>query len=75
MNEYGAIPANDESSNILYVVSFTYVPYSLQEDVEPEENQLAYTGRVCNVIYIYFLDETNNVFMLMHVKGKKNVTL
>ena len=53
MNEYVAIAANDESENIFYIVIFKYVPYTLQEYMESDGNQLAYGDPVCNSIYIY----------------------
>ena len=51
MNGYGAIAANDEAGNIFYIICFTYFPYTLQEDVVSERNQLAYGDLVCNEIY------------------------
>ena len=32
-NEYGAISSNDQAANTFYIVRFTYVPYTLPEDV------------------------------------------
>ena len=51
MNGYGAIAANDESENNFYIVCFTYIPYTLQEYVESDENKLAYGELFCNKIY------------------------
>ena len=36
---------------IVFVVSFTSVPYTLEEDVESDGNQLAYNDPVFNSIY------------------------
>ena len=49
VNGYGAIAANGESANTFYVVCFTYIPLTLQEDVESDGNQLT-SG---DPIYIY----------------------
>ena len=51
MNGYGAVYANDEATNIPYVVCFTYFSYTLQEDMEWDINQLVSGGLVCNAIY------------------------
>ena len=51
LNVYGAISVNDEAINNFYVVLLTHVPYTLKEDVESYENQLASGNLFCNEIY------------------------
>ena len=51
VNGYDAISANDETANNFYIVCFTSVPYTLQEDVESDVNQLESGDPVCNAIY------------------------
>ena len=51
MNGCGAISANNEAANMFFIVCFTSVPYTLQEDVESYGNKLASGDLVCNVIY------------------------
>ena len=50
VNGYGAISANDESANKIFIVCFISVPYTLQEDVESYGNQLASENLVFNAI-------------------------
>ena len=50
---YGAITSNDEYSNNVYIVRFKYVPYTPQEDVESDGNQLVSGDPVFNAIYKY----------------------
>ena len=52
-NGYGAIYANDEAANILYIVRFTSLPYTIQEYMESDGNKLASGDLVCNTIYKY----------------------
>ena len=40
MNGYGDISANDEAANNLYICCFTFLPYTIQEDVESNGNKL-----------------------------------
>ena len=51
MNGYVAIAANDEAANNFDISRFTSVPYTLQENLESDGNQLASGDLVCNVIY------------------------
>ena len=51
VNGNGAIYANDEAANNFYIVRFTDVPYTMQEDVESYGNQLASSGFFCNSIH------------------------
>ena len=51
MNGYVAIAANDEAANNFDISRFTSVPYTLQEDLESDGNQLASGEIVCNKIY------------------------
>ena len=51
VNGYGAISVNDKAANNFYIVNFTSIPYTPQEDVEPYGNQLASGDIVCNAIY------------------------
>ena len=53
MNGYGDISANDKAANIFYIIHFTSVPYTLQEDVESDGNQLESGGLVFNAIYTF----------------------
>ena len=55
MNGYGYKSANDETENTLYIVCFTPVPYTLQEDMESDGNQFSYGDLIVNAIYIYIL--------------------
>ena len=50
---YGAISENYETVNDFNIVIFKYVPYTIQEDVEPDGNKLAYSDLFCNTIYTY----------------------
>ena len=50
-NEYGAISSNDQAANTFYIVRFTYVPYTFQEDVESDVNKLASGDLVFNEIF------------------------
>ena len=49
-NGYGAIADNGEAANNFYFVCFIYVPYTLQEYVESDGNQLASGDLVYNAI-------------------------
>ena len=49
-NGYGSVSANDEAANMFYISWFTSVPYTLQEYVESDGNQLAYSDLVFNAI-------------------------
>ena len=51
VNRYVAIVKNYEAENIFYIVSFTYVPYTLQDDVKPDGNKLTSGDLVFNAIY------------------------
>ena len=51
MNGYGDIAANDEAEKQIYVFCLTYVPYTLQEDVKLDRNQLSSGDLVCGAIY------------------------
>ena len=51
VNGCGDISANYEASNKFYIVHFTSVPDTLQEDVESYGNQFSSGDFVCNVIY------------------------
>ena len=53
VNGNGAISANDEAENKFYIVWFTSAPYTLQEYVESDGNQLASGDLVCNTIYTF----------------------
>ena len=53
VNGNGAIYANDEAANILYIVRFTSLPYTIQEYMESDGNKLASGDLVCNTIYKY----------------------
>ena len=51
MNRHGAIADNDETINNFNISHFTPVPYTLQEDVDSDGNQLAYGDLVYDSIY------------------------
>ena len=51
VNGYGAISANDESANKIFIVCFISVPYTLQEAVKSKINKLEYGDIVYNKIY------------------------
>ena len=51
VNDYDDIDSNDEDVNVFCIVCFTYVPYTLQEDVESYGNKLSYGKPVFNAIY------------------------
>ena len=63
---YGAIAANDEDVNILYVVSFISVAYKIQEDVESYGNQLASGDLYFNEIYTH-PGRHKSLFMSIHI--------
>ena len=52
VNGYGDIDTNDEAAHNVHIFCFALsVPYTLQEDVESDENQLAYGDLFCDAIY------------------------
>ena len=69
LDGYGAIAANDEAANNFYIVLFTPIPYTLQEDLESDGNKLAFDYLVCNSIYTYH-GRNKSRFMMRHVKDK-----
>ena len=69
MRWYGVIASNDEAANHFYIFCFTYVPYTLKEDVELDGNQLVSGDLVCNAIY-KSPGRHKSLFMLIHVKTK-----
>ena len=51
MNAYGDITANGEAKNNFYIVYFTSVTYTLQEDMESNGSLFASGDLVFNAIY------------------------
>ena len=74
VNGHGAISVNYEAANKLYTVFFIYVPYTLQEDVESDGNQLASGELFCSAIYTS-PERHKSRFYFVPFKIKKSVTL
>ena len=49
-NGYSAISFNDEAANNFYIVQFTSIPYTLQDDVEWDGNKLSSGDLFLNAI-------------------------
>ena len=68
VNGYGSISDNDEAADTFYIFRFTSFPYTLQQVVESDGNQLVYGDPVCNAIYKSIVRHKSR-FISSHIKN------